>query len=247
MNKRSSNFTLIELLVVIAIIAILAAMLLPALNNARERAKTSTCSGNLKQLGLALSMYSDDYDGWLPAHFEASQTTDPGTYGWWYNVIAPYAGHRNGLLARAGKSAFQCVSDKRTKAGISYGINYIITPGDQPARRRKLTRAKAASKIMILSDSAGFDGGKRYGYGDPYHVSYAVNAEPRDDYANNTLVVDFRHVGTTFNWVSLGGNVENYSYPALKDHYGDQPSTSSDNVSSFWSNTYDGGKCPWFF
>ena len=58
---RRNGFTLIELLVVIAIIAILAAMMLPVLSAAREKARTSVCMGNLKPLGLAVKMYADDY------------------------------------------------------------------------------------------------------------------------------------------------------------------------------------------
>ncbi|MFA6714065.1 MAG: prepilin-type N-terminal cleavage/methylation domain-containing protein [Victivallaceae bacterium] len=66
MKKKQKNFTLIELLVVIAIIAILASMLLPALNQAREKAKQVACSSQLKQFGTANYTYVDDNDGYFP-------------------------------------------------------------------------------------------------------------------------------------------------------------------------------------
>jgi prepilin-type N-terminal cleavage/methylation domain-containing protein/prepilin-type processing-associated H-X9-DG protein len=66
-NNAPSCFTLIELLVVVAIIAILAALLLPALSRAREQSKRALCASNLHQVGIALHLYADDNNGWFPA------------------------------------------------------------------------------------------------------------------------------------------------------------------------------------
>ena len=86
-RAKRSNFTLIELLIVIAIIAILAGILLPALNRARERAYSIHCVNNLKQIGLGLAQYTGDFT-FFPWPQDATQTL-PGTTekGRWWNLL----------------------------------------------------------------------------------------------------------------------------------------------------------------
>jgi prepilin-type N-terminal cleavage/methylation domain-containing protein len=96
-SSSSRAFTLIELLVVIAIIAILAAMLLPALSAAKQKAQSIKCLGNLRQWGLAFTMYSQDNQDVVPEEGNtANSIADPGSSAtadnldWaWYNVVAP--------------------------------------------------------------------------------------------------------------------------------------------------------------
>jgi len=85
-GKRRGLFTLIELLVVIAIIAILAAMLLPALSAARERARTSSCSAQLKSVGNCMAFYTGDNGDWI----YPNRDTVSGNSRWWPNFVGCY-------------------------------------------------------------------------------------------------------------------------------------------------------------
>ena len=92
MTNRRSAFTLIELLVVIAIIAILAALLMPALKGARDKAKQAICMSNLKQYGVALLSYSSDWNGHVP---EVVDATGP-PFLRWIDRLTPYFNTKSG-------------------------------------------------------------------------------------------------------------------------------------------------------
>ena len=165
-GQSKAGFTLIELLVVIAIIAILAAMLLPALQSARARGQSASCTSNLKQLGLMTGVYADMFDDYLPPAKYHSQ----GFNRWYYKINAilkgiDFNGEDDGILDFP--DYFRCpafggykFSDKfpTLRRHISYGMNNAT--GDSNGSDGvvdtgifvKRGRVKSPSKRPLLAD-----------------------------------------------------------------------------------------------
>ncbi|MBQ9772808.1 MAG: DUF1559 domain-containing protein [Lentisphaeria bacterium] len=179
-QSKKRVFTLIELLVVIAIIAILAGMLLPALNHSRETARGSSCSSNLKQIGIMTTSYTDDFDGWVLPHDlryalnggvygnDSDSYADKNTYGAYHQRLRVTGYVQEWKSGSVMSSVFICPSDRSTRSayeklryqniyGISLGIVFKDKATFGTKKTVKISQVKNPSQKAYCMDSANTD------------------------------------------------------------------------------------------
>ena len=215
---KRQHFTLIELLVVIAIIAILAAMLLPALSKARAKARETTCKSQLKQIGFATLLYIDDNNDWIPP-----ATTQNWAMLGWQTLIVPYIQKTtNDGYIDTRRGVFLCPAESRkidynttdTSAFkySHYTINAYLSGrkdwADNNANKlRTLGQITEPSSAIYVLDNEKTDN-QSIIY--PSYASYRHSGNSRTDVSAAIKDSD------TTNVLYIGGNVDSRNYASLK-------------------------------
>ena len=200
---RSQNFTLIELLVVIAIIAILAAMLLPALNSAREKANSIRCTGILKEIGTVDQLYGADYDGLvLPCCLpEKPEAQYGGSYTMWFLLGYRYA---PSLFSRRINNSLKvrppmCPS-AYAETGVSYGWGSSpYNPKEHPGYSRNETTGYWSSAMWSAPVKRGKvrQPSQKISTWDGYYAHGALARWDKLPDSNDMVVAWPRHKGGT--------------------------------------------------
>ncbi|MFA6102655.1 MAG: DUF1559 domain-containing protein [Victivallaceae bacterium] len=231
MKSRKNNFTLIELLVVIGIIAILASMLLPALNKARELAKMTSCLNNLKNISIGSISYSEDNNGMLPYAFIRPTAIEGLT---WSGLICPYVGIKprktSGYFWEPAKfMVFACPSDTTPCADwvqtnlhwakMSYCANLEVIDATEDSNSdgfpggRKMVSIFKPSKTILQAENQ--TNNCTVGYG-PYNAKcYNTGFTYEYTKVNGTLANDpgkFGYHSRQNNWSFADGHVESMKW-----------------------------------
>lgn len=230
-QRQTKGFTLIELLVVIAIIAILAAILFPVFARARENARRASCQSNLKQIALGITMYTQDYDGTLPASDNRYFDGNPG------NTV------NNSVIYNAfpyikSSQIFRCPSAPQLQAGINawadvattYGFPSTTTYGRSvmlvafmPTGNAslKIDEIAESSKLVMLGEtkSQNTPNYDTYGYGSGSFVATNIIS---NDASGSSFLMSNRHLEGS-NYAFMDGHVKWYSRASINQSYTNRP------------------------
>lgn len=191
--RRRDGWTLAELLVAVAVLALLAGLLMPAATSVLRAARRAACLGHLRQVGLCVHAYAEDWDGLLPAEGNCG-VQDPAKSPAWFDRLPPYVD--DGSVR--GRSIFQCPSFRwsgpqafTNASPKSYKMNAYLDEAGRPRHYRLGSARREAEVVLFVDAVAGETGMGQWG-----HCLASAVTDERHPRAVNVLALDGRTLST---------------------------------------------------